>query len=34
MPAEDRKGREIVVLFVQCKGKSRKLVALMSIETI
>lgn len=27
MPAKDRDGREIVVLFVQGKGKSRKLVA-------
>src|ERR1700744_3152 len=27
MPAKDREGREIVVLFVQGKGKSRKLVA-------
>jgi integrase len=26
MPAKDREGREIVVLFVQGKGKSRKLV--------
>ena len=27
MPAKDREGREIVILFVQGKGKSRKLVA-------
>lgn len=31
MPAEDREGREIVVLFVQGKGKSRKLVAPKSV---
>jgi hypothetical protein len=32
MPAKDREGREIVVLFVQGKGKSRKLVAPKSVE--
>jgi len=31
MPAKDREGREIVVLFVQGKGKSRKLVAPKSV---
>jgi len=31
MPAKDREGREIVVLFVQGKGKSRKLVAPRSV---
>ncbi len=31
MPAKDREGREIVVLFVQGKGKSRKLVAPHSV---
>ena len=31
MPAKDRDGREIVVLFVQGKGKSRKLVAPKSV---
>ena len=31
MPAKDRGGREIVVLFVQGKGKSRKLVAPKSV---
>ena len=31
MPAKDRDGREIVVLFVQGKGKSRKLVAPESV---
>jgi integrase len=31
MPAQDREGREIVVLFVQGKGKSRKLVAPKSV---
>jgi integrase len=31
-PAKDRDGREIVVLFVQGKGKSRKLVAPKSVE--
>lgn len=31
MPAQDRDGREIVVLFVQGKGKSRKLVAPKSV---
>jgi len=31
MPATDREGREIVVLFVQGKGKSRKLVAPKSV---
>ncbi len=31
MPANDREGREIVVLFVQGKGKSRKLVAPKSV---
>jgi integrase len=30
-PAKDRDGREIVVLFVQGKGKSRKLVAVPSV---
>ena len=34
MPAKDREGREIVVLFVQGKGKSRKLVAPRALETI
>jgi integrase len=32
MPAKDREGHEIVVLFVQGKGKSRKLVAPKSVE--
>lgn len=32
MPAKDREGREIVVLFVQGKGKSRKLVAPKSVS--
>jgi len=31
MPAKDREGREIVVLFVQGKGKSRRLVAPKSV---
>ena len=31
MPAKDRDGKEIVVLFVQGKGKSRKLVAPKSV---
>lgn len=31
MPAQDRDGRDIVVLFVQGKGKSRKLVAPKSV---
>ncbi len=31
-PAKDREGREIVVLFVQGKGKSRKLVAPKSVS--
>ncbi len=31
MPAKDREGRDIVVLFVQGKGKSRKLVAPKSV---
>ena len=31
MPAKDREGREIVVMFVQGKGKSRKLVAPKSV---
>jgi len=31
MPAKDREGREIIVLFVQGKGKSRKLVAPKSV---
>ena len=31
MPAKDREGREIFVLFVQGKGKSRKLVAPQSV---
>jgi integrase len=31
MPAKDRDGREIIVLFVQGKGKSRKLVAPKSV---
>jgi integrase len=31
MPAKDREGREIVVLYVQGKGKSRKLVAPKSV---
>jgi integrase len=31
MPAQDREGRDIVVLFVQGKGKSRKLVAPKSV---
>ncbi len=31
MPASDREGREIVMLFVQGKGKSRKLVAPKSV---
>jgi len=31
MPAKDREGREIVVLFVQGKGKSRQLVAPKSV---
>jgi integrase len=31
MPAKDRDGREIVVLFVRGKGKSRKLVAPHSV---
>jgi integrase len=31
MPAKDRDGREIVVVFVQGKGKSRKLVAPQSV---
>ena len=31
MPAKDRDGREIVVMFVQGKGKSRKLVAPKSV---
>jgi integrase len=31
MVAQDRDGKEIVVLFVQGKGKSRKLVALKSV---
>jgi integrase len=31
IPAKDREGREIVVLFVQGKGKSRKLVAPKSV---
>jgi integrase len=31
IPAKDREGREIVVLFVQGKGKSRKLVAPQSV---
>ncbi|WP_214674063.1 hypothetical protein, partial [Escherichia coli] len=30
-PAKDRDGNEIVVLFVQGKGKSRKLVAVSSV---
>ena len=32
MPAKDREGREIVVRFVQGKGKSRKLVAPKSVK--
>src|SRR6202020_2899478 len=31
MPAKDREGRDLVVLFVQGKGKSRKLVAPKSV---
>jgi hypothetical protein len=34
MPAKDREGREIVVLFVQGKGKSRNLVAPRASVTI